>query len=700
MVHIILEPLLPLTVIVALALLPAAIVIFNLIRRRRASLLRMAALVAFVTALLGPVMIHQESEPTQATLALIVDRSQSQKIGKRPQQTEAALHQVKTSLEPLSQFDIRVVEVTSDGQDQGDDFATRLIGPLQQAFADVPPARRGGAIIITDGQVHDIPSSLAELNLSAPINALITGHQTEYDRQIRIMQAPRFGLVGKPVQISFQVDDTSQTSTSPLNAEVALWINGIELMQQTVRIGEQALFEFDVTQGGNNIIELITPVVEGELTPVNNATALIIDGIRENLKTLLVSGEPHNGLRIWRDLLKSDPGVDLIHFTILRPPEKFDNTPTDELSLISFPTTELFVDKIDEFDLIILDRYQHYDILPLLYYDFIAEYVKKGGAMLLVAGAEYADTAVSLARTPLMEVLPAKPTGLLIERPFLPQLTDIGKKHPVTRDLEGAQHDPPSWGRWLRQIDVNLVDDNTRIVLSGVDDKPLMLLGNKGEGRIGMILSDQGWLWARGFEGGGPYANLYRRMAYWLLKQPELEEEYLNTMVQGNKITISRQTMAEGIADLTLATITFPSGKIMEQKLTSLAPGRLEGSFTSDEMGIFRIENGDKTTVALIGQLDAPELTDLISTTTKLEPLSAASGGNILRLSTDDENKITLPPLQILSEGDRPIPNRIILAESRDSRLLSVNTIPLYSAFLALFVTLLLLGAAWKRESQ
>jgi len=696
--HIALEPLLPLGVIALLLIIPTMVIAFNLILRRRGAVLRAATLVVFAAVLLGPVLVREEREPTKATIALIVDRSQSQRLGNRQEQSDAILMQLESQLSQLSQFDVRLIEVTSSSETAN---ATHLFAPLQQAFADVPPAQQGGAIIITDGQIHDLPSSLSQLGISAPINALITGHTQEYDRQISITTAPRFALVGERVKIGFRIEDLGVIPEPLPVIDVTLSVNGEILTRRRILSTAPENFEFIVPLpvAGNNIIELTTPLIEGELSEVNNRVAVVIDGVRENLKTLLVSGEPHNGLRIWRDLLKSDTGVDLIHFTILRPPEKFDNTPSHELSLISFPTTELFVDKIDEFDLIILDRYQHYDILPLIYYDYIAEYVKNGGALLLVAGPEYADEMVSLADTPLVSALPARPTGTLLEQPFLPHLSEIGKKHPVTRDLEGAQREPPEWGRWLRQIEVGNIDADTRILLNGVDDKPLMLLGQKGEGRIGMLLSDQGWLWGRGFEGGGPIAQLYRRMTYWLLKQPELEEETLRTKVSGGRILIERQTMGDE-ESLIHVKMTSPSGIQQEQQLTKIAAGLLTGSFTIDEPGLFRIENGDKTSFALIGSLDAPEWTQLLSTAAKIEDVIKLSGGNVMRVSNRADDDVTVPPLQIVDEGRRSAADKLILWQSRDSRLLRVNTLPLYSAFWVLLIILTLLGMSWRRESR
>ncbi len=130
--------------------------------------------------------------------------------------------------------------------------------------------------------------------------------------------------------------------------------------------------------------------------------------MRDKLRVLLVSGEPHAGERTWRNLLKSDASVDLVHFTILRPPEKQDGTPINELSLIAFPTRELFQQKIGEFQLIIFDRYARQGVLPIIYFDNITRYVRDGGAVLVAAGPDYASQ-TSLWRTPLDAILPAEP---------------------------------------------------------------------------------------------------------------------------------------------------------------------------------------------------------------------------------------------------------------------------------------------------
>ena len=202
---------------------------------------------------------------------------------------------------------------------------------------------------------------------------------------------------------------------------------------------------------GPNIVEIEASPLDNELTLVNNRAVVAIDGVRDKLRVLLVSGEPHSGERTWRNLLKSDASVDLVHFTILRPPEKQDGTPINELSLIAFPTRELFQQKINEFQLIIFDRYARQGVLPIAYFDNIARYVRAGGAVLVSAGPDYAST-TSIWRTPLDLVLPAEPVGVT-EKPFYAHLSDAGKRHPVTRGLEGSGTEPPHWSRFFRTVD-------------------------------------------------------------------------------------------------------------------------------------------------------------------------------------------------------------------------------------------------------
>ncbi|MBX3580322.1 MAG: hypothetical protein KF810_00280 [Rhizobiaceae bacterium] len=686
------EPLLSWTWI-ALILIPIALLAFaGLFFRQRGAWVRLIALAALALALVNPVLLDEEREPLKSVVAVVVDRSQSQDIADRQAETSAALEGLQQRLARFPQFEVRVVEAgRADAADERTE--TRLFGALEGALRDVPPSRVAGAIMITDGQVHDVPNGAEPFN--APLHALITGDEGERDRRIRFENAPRFGIVGKPLQMTYRVlsSNAGQGQAGEREVDVRVLINGEWVSTERAVIGQPMLLDLVVPNAGRNIVELAIPAEDGEITDTNNRAIAILDGIRENLRVLLVSGEPHAGERTWRNLLKSDASVDLVHFTILRPPEKQDGTPINELSLIAFPTRELFVEKIDDFDLIIFDRYQHRDVLPILYYDYIAEYVEKGGALLIAAGPEYAGDQ-SIARTPLMSALPALPSGQVIDQPFYPRLTDLGQRHPVTRGLEGSGTEPPHWSRWFRLVGID--NPEGEVVMKGPDDRPLLLLDRKGEGRVGMLLSDQGWLWARGFEGGGPHVQLYRRMAHWLMKEPELEEERLLANGRGMTLDVIRQTMSD---DPGPATVISPSGNAITVPLASSQPGVFTGSQQVDEIGLYQVGNGDLTALAHVGPVNAPEFADTISTQDVLRPVAEASGGSVHRVAS--VTGVSVPGIvPVRSSANAAGNDWIGLRTTDDSVLTSVSRVPLFGGFFGLGVLLLALGSMWYREGR
>ncbi|MCO5065099.1 MAG: glutamine amidotransferase [Rhizobiaceae bacterium] len=687
------EPLLSWTFLGLLLVPLLLLALFGLWLRQRGGWLRLAALTALAAALANPVLLDEQRDPLKSVVALIVDRSQSQDIGDRKAQTDEAVAQLQERLARFNQFEVRTIDAAQAGA-ADERSETHLFSALDSAFQDVPPSRVAGAIMVTDGQVHDLPQPSTVLE--APLHALITGQADEFDRRIRLERSPRFGIVGKPLDLTYRVIATNNV-TGPVDVRVS--VNGERVGTERAFIGQEMPLQITLPTAGRNIVELAIDPVEGELTAANNRTVALIDGIRENLRVLLVSGEPHAGERTWRNLLKSDASVDLVHFTILRPPEKQDGTPINELSLIAFPTRELFVERINDFDLIIFDRYQHRDVLPILYYDYIAEYVEKGGALLIAAGPEYAGES-SIANTPLMAALPGLPTGDVVEEGFYPRLTDLGKRHPVTRGLEGSGQEPPKWSRWFRLVGID--QPTGEVVMKGPDDRPLLVLARKGEGRVGMFLSDQGWLWARGFEGGGPHVSLYRRLAHWLMKEPELEEERLTADSRGMTLNIHRQTMSE---DPGPAAVITPSGKRLSLPMTSAEPGVFTGSATVDEIGLYQVANGELTALAHVGPVNAPEFADVVSTEEALRPAALRSGGSVQRLAAEGisslGSSISLPNIvPVRADATASGNDWIGLRTTDDSVLRSVSRVPLFGGFLGLALLLLAIGAMWFKEGR
>ncbi|CAN7308224.1 hypothetical protein LJR235_001528 [Pararhizobium sp. LjRoot235] len=684
------SPLLPWPFIAVLALIAVLLSALGFWRGVRGAAFRTAALAALLLAIANPVFFQEEREPLSTIVGVVVDRSQSQDNAGRREMTDAALATLKQRLAKFPQIEARIVEAADD---EGTETpSTKLFTALQTALADVPSARVGGAVFITDGQIHDVPDINQPLGFDAPVHGLITGKPDEFDRRIEIVSGPRFGIVGEEQKVAFRIADDG---TAPAGtAEVSISLNGNEIAREMAEPGTDVPFTFTVPRGGNNILEFAVAAVPGEVTEANNRAVHVIDGIRENLRVLLVSGEPHAGERAWRNLLKSDAAVDLVHFTILRPPEKQDGTPINELSLIAFPTRELFVEKIKEFDLIIFDRYQHRGVLPILYYDNIAQYVENGGALLIAAGPEHAGDD-SIATTPLSAVLPANPTGFMNEKAFYPRLSDEGKKHPVTRGLEGADSEPPHWGRWFRTVDVDRPLGQT--VMQAADGKPLLVLNRVGKGRVAMLLSDQGWLWARGFEGGGPSVSLYRRTAHWLMQEPALEEEALTAHASGRTLEIARQTIA---GDPGPATLTYPSGKAEQVVLKEDEPGLYKASVPTTETGLFEVNNGELNTLVHVGSVDAPEFKATISTTELLAPWAEKTKGLVRRLA-DADGPVDLPPILPVRGTVRVADDqRMSLRMTDETVLKGINSLSLFAGFLGLAALLFVLSATWHREGR
>ena len=657
------------------------------VSRSPGAAIRSAGLALIVLALANPSLTREDRDPLSSVAVVVVDKSPSQNFGDRMRQTEEARAAIVGRLSRIPGLDVRVVEA---GQSDGETDGTRLFTALGSTLADVPADRIAGAIMITDGRVHDVPADAGALGFAAPVHALITGVKNERDRRVALIAAPRFGIVGQTQTITYQVEDQGADERS---AVVTIRRDGEVVETRTVPIGAPQRIDIPIPHGGPNIVEIEAAPLAGELTPVNNRAVVNIDGVRDKLRVLLVSGEPNAGERTWRNLLKSDASVDLVHFTILRPPEKQDATPINELSLIAFPTRELFQQKIGEFQLIIFDRYARQGVLPMIYFDNITRYVRDGGAVLVAAGPDYASQ-TSIWRTPLDAILPAEPSGRVTERGFRARLTELGKRHPVTRDLDGSADDPPHWSEWFRLIDARKAAGTA--VMQGADDKPLLILSREGEGRVALLLSDQLWLWARGFQGGGPHLDLLRRLSHWLMKEPELEEESLRLTVSGHQLLVRRQTMAEEAAEVTL---TSPSGATRTLKLKPTEPGAWETNVTVNELGLWRATDGKLTALVNLGPANPREFAEVTSTTEALTAITAATGGDSRRL--DEGSGVSVPRILAVRSGDTFKGDDWIGLKMRDASVVrGIGVLPVFAGFLGLLLLLGSLAGTWAREGR
>ncbi|MFC7472954.1 hypothetical protein ACFQS7_01210 [Dankookia sp. GCM10030260] len=687
-----LSPIIPLWLLAALGVVAVLALAPAFWRRARGAPLRALVFALILLALANPRLVEETRETRPDIALVVVDRSDSARIGTRAAQVEAARTVLEDRLGRLPELEVRTVEVP-EGGNQG----TRLFGAMEQALAEIPRARLAGVIALTDGQVHDVPGASP---IEAPFHALLPGRPGETDRRLRVIEAPGFGIVGRSVELRVAVDDLGVPNATGA-ARLTVRRDGAPPRIESVPVGREHRIEIPIERGGPTVVELAAEARPGEVSELNNRAVVTVTGVRDRLRVLLVSGEPHAGERTWRRLLKADPGVDLVHFTILRPPEKDDLTPLNELALIAFPVRELFQVKLREFDLVVFDRFANRGILPPAYLRNIADYVRGGGALLMSVGPEFAGP-VSLAATPLGAVLPARPAAGgqsgAAEGAFRPMVTTLGARHPVTEGLTGANPDDQreaTWGRWYRSIRAD--QRGGTAVMEAAGGAPLLVLDRVGEGRVALLLSDHIWLWSRGHDGGGPQAELLRRAAHWLMREPELEEEDLTARIEAGRLQVQRRSV-ETVPPPEV-TVTAPDGSTRRAPLQPGPGGRATAELAADQPGVWQVSDGRRSAFVAAVSANPLEVADLRADPGRLAPILAATGGAARWLGAAAEP--ALPELRRVAPGrDAQGGGWIGLRRNGDHTVTGIAAMPLLPPWLALPLVLGVAVLAWRREGR
>jgi len=690
MISVVFSPAVSIPVLSVVGSVATLAALYSLAQKARGALFRLVTLAFLLIIISNPQVVREDLKPIDDIAIVIVDSSNSQAVGHRQHQTQETIKKLGVSLKQLRNLEVRIVAVGSNEKSGTIEEETRLFEALSQSTADIAPQRLAGIVMITDGLVHDIPSLDRAKNISVPLHILLTGEKNEQDRRLLVERAPDYGLVGSRIPVLVRAEDNGVPHGAPV--PVTLRRNGGDSRNLHLRAGISSEIEVTIDRSGPNIYEIAAAVRRDELSDRNNNTVITVNGIRDRLRVLLISGQPHLGERAWRNLLKSDPNVDLVHFTILRPLSKDDGTPLNELALISFPIRELFEEQLGDFDVVIFDRYSRRGLVPYQFMLNITSYVQDGGAVLLSVGPEYAD-AFTLFDSPLQNILPAAPTGKVFEEAFLPAISPIGLRHPVTMHLMkgNTNQAKPSWGRWLRQVDVAANKGNE--LMTGYGGQPLLLLDRVGNGRVALLLSDTMWLWGKGFEGGGPQAEMLRRLVHWLMREPDLEEEALLANARGSSLVITRRSLEPNERPVE---ITFPSGRIVNVTPQEQGNGVAHGTLPVTELGLYRIGDGQHTTVVALGNPNPLETYDVISTADRLTPIAELTGGSIIWLSENG-----LPAVRkIRPERSAFGRNWIGFRSNRGHMVAGIKQFPLIPTAIALILLVGSLMLTWWREGN
>lgn len=720
-----LDPLMPVPLIAGMAALYAALGIYPFRRRIKGAALRAFAGASVAVLLLNPESAQENRQILPTEVLVIVDGSASQRFGERAAQTDEGYRQLVENLSGLENVNIRTIEIDGRAADGSLQDGTQLFAAIREGMADIPRDQLGGIVVLTDGLVHDVPERFVAADVDIPIHAYITGHEGEYDRRIEIVNAPSFGLPDSEQTVQLRFTNQGDMDSAP--ATITVSVNGDVFQDYTAAPNEIIDVTLPIELTGANVYDFSVETVEGELTDVNNTISTEIEGVQEELNVLMVSGSPGQSTRALRDVLKADAGVNIVHLTLLRDLSQPQNVPLREVALIPFPAYEIFIEKINEFDLIILDRARIGNIRSH-HLRSIREYVEQGGALMMINSDEYANPRETLGNTSIMaDALAIAPQeNGFSQGAYRPRAEDDGRRHPITRGLPnaGAGEGQESWGAWLNHV-AGQAHDDAHVLLYGPADEPLLAVRRVGEGRVASLMSDNVFLWDRGYDGGGPSAVLLQRMAHWLMAYPALEEEDLRLTLSedGQTLIVTRQTMAEDFE--APAILISPSGEEIEVPLEQTDNGLYQGQISVQELGFYRARQGRDTDGASVGdaeERDAPtlqsfvsvgpsnplEFQDTISTMARLAAVMEDRAGTVTRLAGEAENDndarpgVSVPAFRLASANaarenftDAAAP---AIRETNSFILTDVTDKPLIPGWLGMMTALALFGGAWYRE--
>ena len=672
-------PFIPINLLLILILLSLSVIFVGFKLKAPGNIFKATLICLILLSIANPTMVSENRENIPDTVALILDLSPSQNINNRKSIAQSTYNSIKNELEKISNLDIRLKTINGKK-------GSKLFEPLASMVGDISSDRVAGAIIITDGQIEDAPSILENYNFKAPINIILTGEKQEKDRRLIIESSPRFGIVGEEIKIDIKVEDISANTP---NALVTINMNDEIEQSRSIPIGEVVTITMPLERAGITSLNIEVEPGKEELTLQNNKSVIEINAIRERLKVMLVSGEPNMGLRSWRNLLNSDPSVDLVHFTILRPPNKQDLTPVGELSLIPFPSRELFQANLNDFDLIIFDQYHLRGILPQFYLKNVVEYVVNGGALLDASGPAYAGP-YSLSLSPLQNILPTEPTGDIIVQEFIPIMTKDGERHPVTANLKDNINS--NWGPWYRMVEgLTIAGD---VLLEGPDARPLLVLNRVGQGRVAQILSDQSWVWTKSGVNKGPQADLLRRLVHWLMKEPELEENELSAKVDNDTILVTKNSLN---LDKKPIISTSPDNIKEEIFLEDIGKGKQIGKILSPKEGTWKFSSGNSQISLIVGNSNSSEYLDVRTTDNIVKPIVSYTSGSINWVN----NEKNIPKIKHIKKNTLTDNSKNIqLIKNEKYYVKNIQQSSLTPWYFVMIFSLILLFLSWYRETK
>ena len=728
---------------VACVVLALALAFYSLRRQRRIGvrvllfLLRLLAVVALLMLVLQPALQLRSVTLIPNHVALLLDLSRSMMVHERKQgptrlqRAVALLRKSQPTLErwrrervvDLLGFGATVRPIAADGleREQARDPATRI----RSALARLRQLYRGkdlaGVVIVSDGidngRFGTGPLSSESRSflrsLEVPIHSAWVGSPEIRDIAVAEVFSDAFAFVRNAVQVEAEI---TVHGMGLERVPVVLATTRGTVAQKEVRIDPgrsryRVRFDFVPQRVGRFVYTVSTPVQAGEALEGNNRRSFVLKVIRDRIRVLQVCGRPSWDERFLRDLLKRDPNIDLISFFILRTPTDLSLVPTSELSLIPFPTEELFEKELGSFDLVLLQNFNYRPYGIGVYLPHLRRFVEQGGGLAMVGGSLSFSSGAYFG-TPVGEVLPVKlqpeatdPARQLSEEDFRLRLTREGQEHAILQVGRTSRDTEQVLGALPPLSGVNLVagatSDATVLAvhpfLKDSAGKPMPVLATRevGKGRTFALTTDTSWHWAFHAVGAGgsrqAYDRFWRNAIRWLIRDPELK--YLRVIVQRDSVPLGtpvRATIRAYNPDYSAAkgvkvayeVQRLPGGKGIERVNHTNSEGEITLELALKEEGAYRIRaraalggRDNQEDALVLVEPAGPEEREPRATPSLLRELADATGGRYLG-AVD-----RLPDLPL-----------------RDPRTVRVNwrrDIELWSRWWSLIACVLMLGLEW-----
>ncbi len=711
---IVLNPIFSNKIIFIIYLLILIIIFFSVTNKIANSFTRVIILFIFTLIILQPSIKIEKGKVQKSILTFVIDNTDSQKLSSRHNLYKKIYENILKKVEKDKKF-FDILEIAVDNEKYArrfgsvekirdsknkptyiyhkNDSSTKMLDYILSEVNKFPVKKMSSIFFFTDGQIHENKDEWKKKQFDIPSYFIIPNSNLFNDTRLDLGSFPEYVEVGEEVEL----DVTASIFGKRKKDNLTLTIFGSSEETRSIKFegNETKKVRLKVNKPGENFYIFNLSSKGGEVSLSNNQKIIKINASRKKLKVLLISGEPYLGTRVWRNFLKSDPAVQLIHMTVLRPPEKIDSTEMKELSLIPFPVRELFEKKIKNFNLVIFDNFKGKNILTPLYFQNLIKFVESGGAILEITGPSY-NSRSSLFRTEIGRVLPGIPSGKSLRGEFKPILTKLGTKHPITRSLF---EDYQEYGKWYEMNQVTIDEEDTSILMTGIQNNPLLAIKNIDKGRIAQIYSHHIWLWKNISSEKGPYKKLIRNLAHWLMQEPKLEADRLEISNDDKFIYIDKKNFKNIGSYEDSVVVIGPEGNKSKIKLLKIDQENSKAKFRYNKDGYYLLFNKSLVKKFMTPDFSSRELTDIHLNEFFLNQIKI-SGLLTKIIKTYDGSDLNIEKINKKEIDKKDFKRNLYLPFNYEFRVNEIKNINLYNRNLLVILIIILLIYLWKKESK